>query len=99
MFAQSLVVSPPSPQIRAAHAALYRAHAARLRSLARSILDTSADAEDVVQETFTNAWMLAVQRPGLLPPPVSWLGAEARRIATEMKHRRSMERPLKHRSW
>ena len=89
----------PSAKTRAAHATLYRTHAAELRSLARSVLGYHADAEDVVQGAFTNAWTLAAERPGLPPPPLGWLREEVRRIALAMRHRRTREKLMPLRGW
>jgi DNA-directed RNA polymerase specialized sigma24 family protein len=89
----------PSASTRAAHSALYRRHASALRELALSLLGCKADAEDAVQDAFTTAWSIAVERPGLPPPPLSWLQAEVRRVAGEMRRRRAFERPAPIRPW
>jgi DNA-directed RNA polymerase specialized sigma24 family protein len=98
---QAVTVAPfaPSTKTRAAHATLYRTHAAELRSLARSVLGYEADAGDAVQEAFTNAWTLATERPALSPPPLGWLRDEVRRIAIAMRHRRTREKLMPLRGW
>jgi DNA-directed RNA polymerase specialized sigma24 family protein len=96
---QAVIPFAPSKKTRAAHATLYRTHAQELRSLARAVLGYQADAEDVVQEAFTNAWTLAAERPALPPPPLSWLRDEVRRIAVTMRHVRASEKLLPLRGW
>jgi DNA-directed RNA polymerase specialized sigma24 family protein len=96
---QSLIPFAPSQKTRAAHATLYRTHAAELRSLARSVLGYHADAEDVVQDAFVNAWTLAAERPTLPPPPLSWLRDEVRRIALTTRHQRGTEKLMPFRGW
>jgi DNA-directed RNA polymerase specialized sigma24 family protein len=96
---QAFIPFAPSAKTRAAHATLYRTHAVELRSLARSVLGYQADAEDVVQDAFANAWMLATERPALPPPPIAWLRDEVRRIALAIRHRRSREKLMPLRGW
>jgi DNA-directed RNA polymerase specialized sigma24 family protein len=96
---QSLIPFAPSQKTRAAHATLYRTHADELRSLARAVLGYHADAEDVVQDAFVNAWTLATERPALSPPPLSWLRNEVRRIAAATRHRRGREKLMPLRGW
>ena len=96
---QSFIPFSPSAKTRAAHATLYRTHAHELRKLARGVLGYQADAEDVVQEAFANAWALAAERPGLPPPPIAWLRVEVQRIALATRHGRSKERLMPLRGW
>jgi DNA-directed RNA polymerase specialized sigma24 family protein len=96
---QAVLSFAPSHKTRAAHATLYRTHALELRSLARSVLGYHADAEDAVQDAFTNAWMLAVERPALPPPPLAWLREEVRRIALATRQRRTREKLMPLRGW
>jgi DNA-directed RNA polymerase specialized sigma24 family protein len=91
--------SVPSPATRAAYAALYARHQGALRAFAKALLGRHADAEDVVQEVFTTAWQLAVERPSLPPPPISWLQKEVKKLALEMRARRAIERPRPIRPW
>jgi len=88
------LLSSPNPKTRAAHAALYARHAAELRDFAKARTGSRADAEDVVQDVFTRAWELACERPGLPPPPLTWLREEVRKQAVLVRTRRAMERPM-----
>jgi RNA polymerase sigma-70 factor, ECF subfamily len=74
---------------------LYDRHAARVFSLAHRILGNGTDAEDIVQDVFSQAWRTAPNYQAARGPVAAWLLVMTRtRAIDRIRARRGLTQPL-----
>jgi len=71
---------------------VYRATSAKLFGVCIGILPTRSDAEEVLQEVFTNIWRKAAQFDATRASPITWLAMMARNRAIDKLRSSTNER-------